>query len=189
MKKYFLVPVLCLFLAGCVDSPAMTTSSVPAPAALATFTNAYHGIELSYPKNWKFESTDSEGVLDVRISNKLPTDDHTCSQQYVGFFVVSTVRDTTRDFAGYVKANFDEKGHLGAYEGYMTPTTFKGYPAYKVGGFGWEASCGQEGYVVDYGGEHIVEVILEGKKESPDYAQLAAILDSLKLKGIQEDAP
>lgn len=149
-----------------------------------TYSNDDYGIEFNYPSNWELYDMDSEGVLDMRVFNQPAPDGFGCSEPYVGFYIVSTLRDTEAgDFDAWMKANFNKQDSLGSFGGYMTPATIETYPAYKVGGFGWESYCPQTGYVVDYGDDRIVEIIFEGKEDSPDYQKLAPILDSLQLTG------
>jgi hypothetical protein len=71
---------------------------------------------------------------------------------------------------------------MGSFSGYMNETTVSGYPAYEVGGFGWEAYCPQQGYVVDYGDGRVLQVIFEGDTENPDYPMLETLFDSLVIE-------
>ena len=192
MNKFRLTTAISFFLllSACTGTEldvleeAQPSTDVSEVGSEASISYLDHGVELDYPEDWEIQELDTEGVLDLRLSNQTAPDGYSCSEPYVGFYLISTLRDTSvGDFDAWMESHFDEAGSIGKFGTYMNPTTFKGYPAYEVGNFGGESYCDQKGYVIDYGNDHIVEVILEGKEDSPDYDQLSVIMDSLKLTG------
>lgn len=182
MKKFLALSLLAILLPACAPKEEATSLAVENSSKLETLSSEEFGVEFTYPAGWLSYEQDGEGSLDLRVTNMEMEEGFSCPGSFLGFYVVSRpMEEGSGDFDTWMKANFDEQGSLGQFSGFMNATTVKDLPAYEVGGFGWETACPHTGYVVDYGNDQVLQIVLEGNETAPDYVELESILESLKL--------